>query len=186
MLNKNNEELLDLNEVFKNNIRINTHAETKSYYALVLLGLLSVPLFTLLVEMLNLKLFDFWYNKLLFVLSLILLLLSLFSLLYSFIPRLANKIKKKSKSVVQISNDFNNDYYHYRFWANIKCVELSEIEEFLQNLNIKIIGSISLINQIINIAWIAKIKFIAFNISIVLQMLLIIFMIILAVILVLT
>ncbi|WHQ37523.1 hypothetical protein [Spiroplasma sp. SV19] len=101
MLDKNNEQLIDLNKVLENNNKINSHAETKSYYALVLLGLLSVPLFSLLVEMLNLKLFNFWYNKLLFTLSLVLLFFSLFSLLYSFIPRLAIKLKRKKKILVK-------------------------------------------------------------------------------------
>ncbi|AGM25868.1 hypothetical protein SSYRP_v1c02720 [Spiroplasma syrphidicola EA-1] len=185
MINKN-EKIIDLDIIFENNRKISNYAETKSYYALVLLGLLSVPLFTLFVEMLNLKLFNFWYNKLLFIFSLILLVLSFFSLIFSFIPRIVIKSKKQRKNIVEVSNAFKNDYYHYQFWSDIKYFNLLEIENFLSSLKIEVIGNINLLSQIINLAWIAKIKFRAFNISIILQMLLIITMIALSIILILT
>ncbi|AGM25650.1 hypothetical protein SSYRP_v1c00540 [Spiroplasma syrphidicola EA-1] len=100
MIDKSNDYLIDLDKILENNIKINTHAETKSYYALVLLGLLSVPLFTLFIEIINLKLFIFWHNKLLFIICFLFFLLALFSLIYSFIPRIVFKIKKTAEKIL--------------------------------------------------------------------------------------
>jgi hypothetical protein len=48
---------INLDTIFTNHREINKHAETKSYYALVLLGLLSVPLFSLFIDLLDHQLF---------------------------------------------------------------------------------------------------------------------------------
>lgn len=129
---ENIKEEIDLNLVHKINEQINSHAESKSYYALELVGLLSVPLFTLFVKMLELKLFNFWYYKVLFILVLSLFLLSLVTLLFSFIPKLTIlKRKVKDKTVEQIFKETNCDYYNYQFWSKLKLVNVEPLFNIL-------------------------------------------------------
>jgi hypothetical protein len=154
---------INLDTIYTNNKEINKHAETKSYYSLVLLGLLSVPLFSLLVDMLDHNLFMQCNNKWLFISSLVFFLLSLLSLVFSFIPRMANVWRMSDKNDIdQIAKKLKSDYYHYRFWGNLKKIKYEKIVDYVMDLE-NITGNVALLAQIINIAWIAKIKFIAID-----------------------
>jgi hypothetical protein len=176
---------INLDTIFANHREINKHAETKSYYALVLLGLLSVPLFSLFIDLLDHQLFKDWTNQLLFSGILLFFLFSLFALLFSFIPRIATgKKEKQNIDIEALADKYEHDYYHYRFWSHLRGITSDHVEDFFAKKEIVMIGNSLLIPQISKVAWIAKIKFIAFNVSIVFQLILIILMSILTMLLI--